>query len=51
MICDVLSVGIEPALQDPQSCVLSIERREQKIKTQKHSLKCFRVFVFHITIV
>lgn len=25
----VLSVGIEPTLQLPQSCVLSIERRER----------------------
>ncbi len=28
-IKNVLSAGIEPALQDPQSCVLSIERRKQ----------------------
>ena len=27
----VLSVGIEPTLQDPQSCVLSIERREDRL--------------------
>ena len=25
-----LSAGIEPAFQDPQSCVLSVELREQK---------------------
>ena len=25
----VLSIGIEPILQDPQSCVLSVELREQ----------------------
>ena len=25
----VLSIGIEPILQVPQTCVLSIERREQ----------------------
>ena len=28
----MLSAGIEPALQDPQSCVLSIERREHNLK-------------------
>lgn len=27
----VLSVGIEPTLQAPQACVLSIERREHEI--------------------
>lgn len=29
----VLSAGIEPASQLPQSCVLSIERREEKLKS------------------
>ena len=28
----MLPTGIEPVLQDPQSCVLSVELREHKIK-------------------
>ncbi len=31
MVCIVLSAGIEPALPDPQSGVLSVERREHML--------------------
>jgi hypothetical protein len=49
----VLSAGIEPALQLPQSCVLSIERRKQyrhytlKSKPFKQTVpRAFHVFTF-----
>ena len=35
----VLPVGIEPTLQAPQACVLSVERREQYYLLLANSLK------------
>lgn len=35
----MLSIGIEPMSQDPQSCVLSIELRELFLKQNKNKKK------------
>ncbi len=44
----VLPVGIEPTLQLPQSCVLSIERRKHKrTLTEKCQTDKKRIYFFH----
>ncbi len=47
----VLSTGIEPILQAPQACVLSVERREQSavfLQHSKHTAKTLKIPVLAV---
>lgn len=42
----VSSAGIEPALQAPQACVLSVERRGPTSKQKRENTRfCFILFI------